>query len=108
MTPSEALECFKTGTGGGEAVKAAIEALETVSKYQWVSVKDRLPEEGEAVFVIISGLYGETLFINAIEPAEYYPGCDTWILTEHSRFTDPRPKYWMPICLPPLPEEVKE
>lgn len=105
MTPAEALECFKYGKEGREAVKVAIKALETVSKYQWVSVKGRLPEEGEPVFVIVSGRYKNIVFDNAMQLAEYYDS-DGWILTDFSEWIGAHPDYWMP--LPPLPEEVEE
>lgn len=65
----------------------------------WISVEDRLPEEGEVVLIADDAFFGG--LIHAIASIER--GSWEW-RDDMSTAGHPRPTHWMP--LPELPESV--
>lgn len=81
---------------------------------KWISVKDRLPEEGQEVLVISHG-WGERLVYTGkhtrIESeTSWLTGITSkasdWRLQGWSYLREPHVTHWMP--LPELPEEVRQ
>ena len=77
--------------------------LKEEKKNGWISVKDRLPEDGEGVLALVSGKYGNATFESAYELAEYSKK-EGWILCYFPEFADPDVSHWMPL---PSAEELK-
>ena len=63
---------------------------------RWISVKDRLPEDGEGVLALVSGKCGNATFESAYELAEYSKK-EGWILCYFPEFADPDVSHWMPL-----------
>ena len=85
-----------------EKLQKAQEELDEMKRIGWISVKDRLPEDGEGVLALVSGKCGNVTFESAYELAEYSKK-DGWILCYFPEFADPDVSHWMP--LPELPKE---
>lgn len=73
---------------------------------QWVSVKERMPEEGEMTLVAVSGKPRKNITLkNAVELAEYTVS-EGWILEMWPEWTGAEITHWMP--LPELPKEEQK
>lgn len=68
----------------------------------WISVKDRLPNDDDSVLVIVSGKVGNITLDNAFQLAQFSMD-EGWILEMWPEWEDPKVTYWMPI-----PEPQKE
>lgn len=73
-------------------------------KLRWIPVKERLPEPGKMVLLIVSGKVKNITLIDAYELGEFDTD-EGWILEMWPEWKDPKVTYWMP--LPELPEEEK-
>ena len=85
--------------------KLAIEALEKengVTVQEWISVRDKLPDQSGEVLVIVSGNPQKNITLNcAYELAEYDP-YDGWIMEMWPEWEDAVVTHWMP--LPEMPK----
>lgn len=64
---------------------------------QWVSVKERMPEEGEMTLVAVSGKPRKNITLkNAVELAEYTVS-EGWILEMWPEWTGAEITHWMPL-----------
>ena len=71
-----------------------------VTVQEWISVKDRLPEEGEYVLCVLKGFnYGGKIQVCKFVPADKFKDKPYF---EHFRNGFPSVTHWMP--LPPLPK----
>ena len=66
---------------------------------EWIDVRDRLPEAGEFVLVIVNGKNKNITFKNALELAEHTE--EGWHLEAFPEFPDPQISHWMPLPDPP-------
>lgn len=71
-------------------------------KLRWIPVKERLPEPGKMVLLIVSGKVKNITLIGAYELGEFDID-EGWILEMWPEWEDPKVTHWMP--LPELPEE---
>ena len=69
----------------------------------WISVKDRLPNDDDSALVIVSGKVGNITLDNAIELAQFSMD-EGWILEMWPEWEDPKVRYWMPLPKPPKEE----
>ena len=68
---------------------------------EWISVKDRLPEDMGAVLVIVSGTPRKNITLDgAYEFGEYDPD-EGWILEMWPEWKDATVTHWMPLPEPP-------
>lgn len=65
----------------------------------WISVKDRLPEEGENILIFVNDLKSEPVQADVC----YYDGDEAWLDSGYNFGSDV--PYWMPL---PKPPEVNE
>ena len=71
---------------------------------EWISVKERLPEEGEEYAVVVSGKPCRNVTLdNAIELA-VYDRDEGWILEMWQEWTNANITHWMPLPEPPKEE----
>lgn len=70
---------------------------------EWISVKDRLPEDGELVLVIADGEYENTKLVGAYQLADYSEG-EGFILSEFPFAENITVSHWMPLPEPPKGE----
>lgn len=70
---------------------------------RWISVEERLPEDGDSVLVIVNGRYGNIKFVNAICMATY-SGDEGWIIDNYEEWYGAEVDYWMPLPEPPEEE----
>lgn len=118
MTLHEAIETIKIAIAEVEwqypmdyaiALEMAIKALEGQKGSQWVSVKERLPEEGDLVLIVANGKSGNTITHNdayemTICPAGKGGYLEMWPILENAEIT-----HWMPLPEPPqIAENRKE
>lgn len=74
-----------------------------VTVQEWISVKDRLPEEGEYVLCVLKGFnYGGKIQVCKFVPADKFKDKPYF---EHFRNGFPSVTHWMP--LPEPPKEVE-
>ena len=81
---------------------------------KWISVKDRLPEDGQEVLVISHGWDERLVYIGEHTRIEsetsWLTGITSkasdWLLQGWSYLREPQVTHWMP--LPELPEEVRQ
>ena len=74
---------------------------------EWISVKDRLPEDFGEVLVIVSGNPCENITLDgAYEIAEYDP-VEGWILEMWPEWESAVVTHWMPFPDPPEEEQKK-
>lgn len=71
-----------------------------VTVQEWISAKDRLPENDDIVMVIASGKVGNITLVNALELGTYSID-EGWILEMWPEWEDPKVTYWMPLPQPP-------
>ena len=75
---------------------------------EWISVKDRLPEDFGEVLVIVSGKPHENITLDgAYEIAEYDP-VEGWILEMWPEWCSGVVTHWMPLPEPPEEEQKNE
>ena len=75
-----------------------------VTVQEWISVKDKLPDQSGEVLVIVSGNPQKNITLNAaFELAEYDP-YDGWIMEMWPEWEDAVVTHWMPLPLPPKGE----
>ena len=75
-----------------------------VTVQEWISVKDRLPDQSGEVLVIVSGNPQKNITLNfAYELVEYDP-YDGWIMEMWPEWEDAVVTHWMPLPLPPKGE----
>ena len=68
-----------------------------VTVQEWISVKDRLPDQSGEVLVIVSGNPQKNITLNcAYELAEYDP-YDGWIMEMWPEWEDAVVTHWMPL-----------
>ena len=69
---------------------------------EWISVKDRLPEEGEYVLCVLKGFnYGGKIQVCKFVPADKFKDKPYF---EHFRNGFPSVTHWMPLPQPPKGE----
>ena len=74
-----------------------------VTVQEWISVKDRLPEEGEYVLCVLKGFnYGGKIQVCKFVPADKFKDKPYF---EHFRNGFPSVTHWMPLPEPPKEEE---
>ena len=86
-----------------EKIKS-IPAAAVAPVQKWISVKDRLPRDGEYVIVVASGKCENITLVDAIEFAEFDMS-EGWILEMWPEWENPKITYWMPSPEPPKAEE---
>lgn len=74
-------------------------------KLRWIPVKERLPEPGKMVLLIVNGKVKNITLIGAYELGEFDTD-EGWILEMWPEWKDPKVTHWMP--LPEPPEEEKD
>ena len=75
-----------------------------VTVQEWISVKDKLPDQSGEVLVIVSGNPQKNITLNcAYELAEYDP-YDGWIMEMWPEWEDAVVTHWMPLPQPPKGE----
>ncbi len=68
---------------------------------EWISVKDKLPPNGDKrLLVVIHGYREDIVPMSAVEIANYTSE-DSWILEEFTELTDMQVTHWMPLPEPP-------
>ena len=73
-----------------------------VTVQEWVSVEDRLPEEGEYVLCVLKGFnYGGKIQVCKFVPADKFKDKPYF---EHFRNGFPSVTHWMPLPQPPKGE----
>ena len=73
-----------------------------VTVQEWISVKDRLPEEGEYVLCVLKGFnYGGKIQVCKFVPADKFKDKPYF---EHFRNGFPSVTHWMPLPQPPKGE----
>ena len=73
-----------------------------VTVQEWISVKDRLPEEGEYVLCVLKGFnYGGKIQVCKFVPANKFKDKPYF---EHFRNGFPSVTHWMPLPQPPKGE----
>lgn len=73
-----------------------------VTVQEWISVKDRLPEEGEYVLCVLKGFnYGGKIQVCKFVPADKFKDKPYF---EHFRNGFPSVTHWMPLPEPPKGE----
>lgn len=73
-----------------------------VTVQEWISVDDRLPEEGEYVLCVLKGFnYGGKIQVCKFVPADKFKDKPYF---EHFRNGFPSVTYWMPLPQPPKGE----
>lgn len=73
------------------------------SSHQWISTKERLPDDNICVLALVSGQPEEHVFLeNAYQVAEYFPDND-WLIEGFPDWENPTVTWWMP--LPEQPDE---
>ena len=77
--------------------------IDEADNAEWISVKDRMPDNEQFVLIIASGKPRENITLeNAVVLAEY--GSEGWILEMWPEWSDPNVTYWMPLPEPPKEE----
>lgn len=85
------------------SVTGIVDALAAAAVGEWISCELMLPEEEEAVLVVVSGKSENITFLNAIEFAVWVDG--EWILQQYPEAKDITVSHW--TFIPELPTEVK-
>ena len=68
---------------------------------EWISVKDKLPPNGDKLVLIVVNGKGKNLtFRNAVEIANY-TSKDGWILETFPELENMQVTHWMPLPEPP-------
>lgn len=72
---------------------------------EWISVKERLPEDGESILMIVSGKPKDNITLIGVYAIGDYSDDEGWIVDEYPEWENPNVIYWMP--LPEPPDEVE-
>lgn len=73
---------------------------------EWISVKDRLPADGDkTVLAVVNGYREDIVPMSAIELARYSSD-EGWILEAYPELEDMHVTHWIP--LPDLPKEKEK
>ena len=100
LTNSQQLDVLDWATGWEEAANYLIAHGVTVQ--EWISVDDRLPEEGEYVLCVLKGFnYGGKIQVCKFVPADKFKDKPYF---EHFRNGFPSVTHWMPLPQPPKGE----
>jgi len=78
-----------------ELCTALEEAIKELQKKSWISVKDRLPEDGESILIFVNDSRYEPIQYDVC----YYDGDDAWLDSGYSFGSDVT--HWMPLPEPP-------
>lgn len=91
-------------------MKRYIQAEERLEQYEWVSVKDRLPEEGDDVLVWFEYYrYGEyNCLYQTHGIGTYFENFKSWLINGETGWRDLRVIAWMPLPEPPESEDDAE
>ena len=97
------VELLDTNCGYVDEVEAEVLAdyliANGVTVQEWISVDDRLPEEGEYVLCVLKGFnYGGKIQVCKFVPADKFKDKPYF---EHFRNGFPSVTHWMPIPQPP-------
>ena len=100
------MELLDTNCGYVDEVEAEVLAdyliANGVTVQEWISVKDRLPEEGEYVLCVLKGFnYGGKIQVCKFVPADKFKDKPYF---EHFRNGFPSVTHWMPLPQPPKGE----
>ena len=100
LTNSQQLDVLDWATGWEEAANYLIAHGVTVQ--EWISVDDRLPEEGEYVLCVLKGFnYGGKIQVCKFVPADKFKDKPYF---EHFRNGFPSVTHWMSLPEPPKGE----
>lgn len=69
----------------------------------WISVKDKLPEDGLGVLVVVSGEYQNITFEMALELANYIKNYG-WIIEAYPEWDNPKVTHWQHLPQAPKGE----
>jgi len=72
-----------------------------IGSVKWISVKDRLPEDGEPILIVVNDLKSEPVQADVC----YYDGDEAWLDSGYNFGSDVI--YWMPLPEPPEQEGEK-
>ena len=102
----ELVELLDTNCGYVDEVEAEVLAYYLIANgvtvQEWVSVDDRLPEEGEYVLCVLKGFnYGGKIQVCKFVPADNSKDKPYF---EHFRNGFPSVTHWMPLSQPPKGE----
>lgn len=81
----------------------------------WISVKDRLPEDGQEVLVISHGWGERLVYVGQYKRVEsetswltgITPKVSNWLLWGWSYIKEPQVTHWMPLPEPPKEDKHK-
>lgn len=101
------VELLDTNCGYVDEVEAEVLAdhlaANGVTVQEWISVDDRLPEEGEYVLCVLKGFnYGGKIQVCKFVPADKFKDKPYF---EHFRNGFPSVTHWMPLPEPPKEDE---
>lgn len=99
MTRAEAIECIQEDgilLGAGdfvdvEALKVAVACMQEQERNKWISVKDRLPEDGQQVLTHKNGICDVQTY--EARRNGWISGCWFWSMATVT--------HWMPLPTPP-------
>ena len=68
---------------------------------EWISIKERLPEEHEPVLCIVSGKTKNNITLDEAYQFGSWNKADGWIIDEWPQWDGAVVSWWMPIPSPP-------
>ena len=74
---------------------------------RWISVEERLPEQGKEVLLLVHGWEGRLHYVGKLEPSPAQKGffgtskASEWTIWGWSYFREPKVTHWMPLPDPP-------
>ena len=89
-------------TGGAAVMKQLIEAQSTLTQpNNWISVKDRLPEEHKVVLCIVNGKPETNITLRNAYQLGSWNKTEGWIIEEYPVWEDAVVSWWQPLPEPP-------